>query len=697
VSPQPPRPLAEFLAEAGEIVESLSRDLLTLDQRREESPDPDRLNAIFRGAHSIKGLAGLFGQDAIQQLAHRAEDLLDRLRLGKTALTGDVLDALIDCLDVFQQLLAAAAGERDEAEARESAEALATRLETLGTTKKRARKDPLDKLELDPQIRAVLTEYEEHRLRENLKAKAQFFKVKVSFPLSDFDVRLTGLSAKLKEKGEVLSTLPGGMAEGGDQIGFELLFASKREAGEIEPLAREAGGTLEPLRTKEPRKVETAPTAEPVETVELEPEERDTELSELPRPESRPESLRSLTQTVRVDIRRLDVLMNSVGELIRIRANLQRLAELARAPETATARQLGQELQRETRQLERKLDELQKGLLGARMVPLAQVFEKLSRLVRRYAKDSGKEIGFTTRGGEVELDKLIVEDLSDPLMHLIRNAIDHGIERPDVRAKAGKPRKGELRLVAEQKGGHVAIEVRDDGAGVDLARVREIGVTRGLISAAQAKDASERDLLNLLFAPGFSTASTVSELSGRGVGLDVVKTNISRLSGIIDVLSTRGRGTTFTLTLPVTLAIVRALIVSVSGRTYAVPLASVLEILSVVPEEIRTIERREVLSVRGQTLPLTRLARLFGLPEGPPGRMFVVVIGLAQERLGLAIGELHGQQDIVIKPLGQRLRDVRGIAGATELGNRRTVLVLDVGAILEEVLHPAEARVASIG
>jgi two-component system chemotaxis sensor kinase CheA len=396
-------------------------------------------------------------------------------------------------------------------------------------------------------------------------------------------------------------------------------------------------------------------------------------------------SLRSLTQTVRVDIRKLDGLMNTVGELLLIKANLQRMSEAARQDGTLTLAKLwGQELARETRQLERKLDALQSGLLEARMVPVGQVFDKLARLVRRIAREAGKELEFVISGGEVELDKLIVEELSDPLMHIIRNAIDHGVESPEARVAVGKPRRATVALRAEQKGNHVLIEVSDDGAGIDEQRVKEVALQKGLITLAQAQEMSRRELLNLIFLPGFSTARIVSELSGRGVGLDVVKNNISNLSGIIDVWSERGKGTAFHLTLPLTLAIIRALVVGVSGRTYAVPLNSVLEILSVVPKEIRTVERREVLDLRGQTLPFARLARLFGLPETHPARHFVVVVGLAQERMGIAVDELFGQQDIVTKPLGGRLQAVRGISGATDLGNRRTVLVLDVAALLEE-------------
>src|SRR5512138_1733531 len=273
-------------------------------------------------------------------------------------------------------------------------------------------------------------------------------------------------------------------------------------------------------------------------------------------------------------------------------------------------------------------------------------------------------------------------------MHLIRNAIDHAIEAPEQRARRGKPRAGRVRLAASQKGNHVQLVVEDDGAGIDEDRIREVAVERGLATAQSVGGLSRRELMNLIFLPGFSTARQVTPLSGRGVGMDVVKNNIANLSGIIDLKSERGQGTRFEINLPVTLAIVRALVVSVAGRTYAVPLNSVLEILEVPAREVRTLSTREVISVRGSTLPLVRLGRFFGLSGGPaPDPFFVVVVGLAQERLGMAVDELVGQQDVVVKPLGAALESVRGIAGATDLGTLRTVLVLDVGAIVEEVLR----------
>ncbi len=755
---QPGKALSEFVAEATEILDALGKDLLTLDQQRGQEPEPDLINGIFRAAHSLKGLAGLFSQERITKLSHQAEDLLDRLRLGKLSLDDKVLDTLIETLDVLQALLAEASREESSPTLAGRVKELGTRLEMMGASHDVVEEDPLDRLELEAQVRAVFTEYEEHRLRENVRRDVSLFRIRAAFDLTDFDTGLSELNGRLKPLGEIISTLPSSEPGGDMGIAFDLIFGAKVSGPELEeklkgtpaqlfsvpvrasrpatpaprpaapaprpaapapaspeaaaparkPAARRKSRTSKskqdlaavedslPLAPLEAAAPEAAPSVPPVRTLSL-VDEAGGEASATVAPRARSEteaSLRSLTQTVRVDISRLDGLMNTVGELLLIRANLQRLAESAQQQDSALlpAKLWGQELARETRQLERKLDALQSGLLEARMVPVGQVFDKLSRLVRRIAREEGKEIDFLISGGEVELDKLIVEELSDPLMHIIRNAIDHGVEAPEARVQAGKSRRARVTLLAEQKGSHVHIQVSDDGAGIDEQRVKEVALQKGLITEAQAKEMSRREMLNLIFLPGFSTARTVSELSGRGVGLDVVKNNIGNLSGLIDVWSERGRGTSFHLTLPVTLAIVRALMVGVSGRTYAVPLNSVLEILSVKPEEIRTVERREVLDVRNTTLPLMRLGRLFGHPERNTGRQFVVVAGMAQERLGIAVDELQGQQDIVVKSLGGRLQGVRGIAGAADLVNRRIVLVLDVGALLEEGMSPERRR-----
>ncbi|GMU11188.1 chemotaxis protein CheA [Corallococcus caeni] len=732
--------LAEFVAEATEILDALGRDLLALDEARGQEADPEHINGIFRAAHSLKGLSGLFGQERISQLAHAAEDLLDRLRLGRLTLDDGVLDTLVDALDTFQALLGEASRTEEGQELTQRTRAMEDRMARLGSPPPAVEEDPLERLELDATVRAVFTEYEEHRLRENVRRGVALWRVRAAFDLTDFDQGLADLNARLKPLGEVISTLPSSRPGGANGIAFDLIFGAKVGAQALEDGLRGTPAELAPLSVRQPgegpaepafdvpppapgreeadAEVLLADTDEEDSDEDSEPAVTSTSLATVPaipggspprmravsppptvvglqaaasapipagRPKPEETSLRSLTQTVRVDIGRLDGLINMVGELLLIKANLQRLAETSRQDgAVALSKLFGQELSRETRQLERKLEALQEGLLEARMVPVGQVFDKLARLVRKIAREAGKEIDFVSSGGEVELDKLIVEELSDPLMHLIRNAIDHGAEGPEARLGAGKPRRAVVRLRAEQKGNHVVISVSDDGSGIDEVRVREVALARGLVTSSQVSEMTRRELLNLIFLPGFSTRSSVSSLSGRGVGLDVVKNNLGNLSGIIDVWSERGKGTAFHLTLPVTLAIVRALVVGVSGRTYAVPLNSVLEILSVQPRDIRTVERREVLDLRGQTLPFLRLGRLFHLPEREVNRHFVVVVGLAQQRLGIAVDELFGQQDIVTKPLGGRLSRVKGISGATDLGNRRTVLVLDVAELLEE-------------
>jgi two-component system chemotaxis sensor kinase CheA len=677
--------LSDFVSEAQETIDLLGRELMQLDAAAGE-PAPDVVNAVFRAAHSLKGLSSMFGVERMARLAHALEDLLDGVRMGRRALDRAAMDLLLEAPEVFSRIVA----EESAGEAPRSSDAVARltdRLRAHEAPRAAAADDPLDAVALGPEVRAVLTEYEEHRLRASVAKGVPLYRVRVSLDLATFDQDLGALSGRLRRAGEVVSTLPSADPGRPQAIAFELLLASRegkdavqREAGPsaaVEPIAR--------LRTVAPGPGDAPTPAAPAGG-------RGASLSPAPEPAGdEGASLRSVSQSVRVDIRKLDGLMTAVGELVLVRSSLQALAERLKAQGGEGG--LAAELFHANRTLERRLADLQEGILEVRMVPLEQIFDKLDRMVRKIAREVGKEIELEVAGGEVKLDKLIVEDLSDPLMHLIRNAIDHAIEPPEVRARAGKPRAGRVRLAASQKGSHVRIVVEDDGAGIDEDRIREVAVQRGLATAEGVRALTRREVMNLIFVPGFSTARQVTSLSGRGVGMDVVKNNIANLSGIIDLHSERGDGTRFELTLPVTLAIVRALVVAVAGRTYAVPLSSVLEIVELRAADVRTLSTREAISLRGATLPLVRLARFFDIPSpSAPEPPFVVVVGLAQERLGIAVDELVGQQDILVKPLGVQLQGIRGIAGATDLGTRRTVLVLDVGAIIEEVASGEPVR-----
>ena len=702
--------LSDFVSEAQETIDALGKGLMRLDGHGEE-PEPDLVNSVFRAAHTLKGLSSMFGVERMARLAHALEDLLDDVRMGRRQLDRPVLDLLLEAPEVFSRIIAEEASGAPPGSL-DAAGKLTERLRAGEHQAAASAEDPLDAVALGPEVRQVLTEYEEHRLRANVLKGLGLFRVRVAFELASFDAELSVLNGRLKAIGEVISTLPSSDARDPSTIAFELLLATGEghasvvlEAGPeavVEPVAR-----LRPIApSAPPRPATPPPAATPAAPTHA------TTLADLPSPpgaslvsppapgpaaphaEVDTGSLRSASQAVRVDIRKLDRLMNVVGELVLVKSSLLAVAERLKAEGGDPV--LAAELHRANRSLERKLDELQSGILEVRMVPLDQVFDKLTRMVRKLAREVGKEVEFEVSGGDVELDKLIVEELSDPLMHLIRNAIDHAVEPPEVRARLGKARAGRVTLAAAQRGNHVRIVVEDDGVGIDEERVREVALARGLAGPEALASMGRRELLNLIFVPGFSTARQVTSLSGRGVGMDVVKNNIGALSGIIDLQTERGKGTRFEITLPVTLAIIRALVVSVAGRIYAVPLNSVLEILEVRARELRTLSTREVISLRGSTLPITRLARHFSLTDDrQPEPFFVVVVGLAQERLGIAVDDLVGQQDIVVKPLGRVLQGVRGIAGATDLGNRRTVLVLDVGAIIEDVVAGDGGREAT--
>jgi two-component system chemotaxis sensor kinase CheA len=345
------------------------------------------------------------------------------------------------------------------------------------------------------------------------------------------------------------------------------------------------------------------------------------------------------------------------------------------------------ELHKAAQALEHRVSGLQEGLIELRMIPMAQLFDRSMRAIKKIARDLGKEIQVTTSGEETKLDKSMVDAIADPLLHLIRNALDHGIESGEDRHRAGKPAIGTIHLSAAQKGHTVTITVADDGAGINLAKVYEHALMKKV--AVADKEYTNREIIDFLFQPGFSTADTITEISGRGVGLDVVARHIAKLNGIVEVNTELGQGTSFTLTLPITLVIIKALIVGVGNQTYAIPISSVSESVMIEHTQVVTVGGRPVIHLRDHTLALLRLSDLFGVPPArdTDGRLYIIVVGLAEKRLGLVVDTIYGQQEIVIKSVGSLLQGISGIAGAAELGNRRTILVLDVGALIEEAVN----------
>jgi len=664
VSKEDDRAKEEFASEAEELLDVLSRDISEFESQG-TNVRPEVINKIFREIHSLKGLAGMLGFGDISDLSHNLEDMLDRLRMGKIEITRELFDLLYDGVDSLNRLVIAISDPAIESLV--DVPRLNSRIHALITKQSHQQVgDPLSEIDLDEQTKKSLTEYEEHRLTENIRGSNEVYSISVSYDFADFDERLRALTTALNEKGEVVSTLPAIDSAGGAGISFRLLFGSSITIEEVEA----ASGSDASVR-----RLRKAPVSAPVAAADA---QMDEEMS-----------LRSVSRTVRVDIGKLDHVMNVVGELIIEKTHLENLLRGS----SQNSKLLSHELTKIARNFDRRLNELQRSVIEIRMVPVGQIYSKLTRTVRKVARELGKEIELIFRGEDTELDKMMVEELTDPLMHIIRNAIDHGIEPARERLDKGKTAHGNITIEAYQKGNSVVIDVSDDGRGVDAEKIRQVALQRGLIQPKEEIDSVRA--IELMFTAGFSTAASVSEISGRGVGLDVVKRNIQDLKGTIDVISENGRGSTFRITLPITLAILQALIVRSAGERFAIPLTSVEESLRLFRREIETVERKEVYRLRDMTIPLLRLSDAFGLDddrgsESPDDKWFVVVTRSGERLIGILVDALVRQQEIVIKSVGERLKVIPGIAGATEIGENEIVLVVDLGSLIEH--YGTEAR-----
>jgi len=661
----------EFLAEAEDILNSMGKGLLKLGKGVKAGIiDPAVLNSIFRSAHTLKGMSGVFDFTEMTSLSHALEDTLDLLRMGRIILTDDVLD----CIMATHELLLRIVASRGESDLSSEIEAAKINLSRSYHIRK-----PKIETGIGKEFLSVLTEYEAHRFRENLRESRNIFMVNVGFPITNFDKGYVTLTELLKTESEVIATLPSSRTNH-EMLFFDILAGTSRDRDFILGLAgRVAEADIrvisEGTRPEGPR--------EPA--LELIKPSKDGL-----RQDPHRETLRRASNSVRVNIGKLDNIMNIVSELFILKTNIAALSEDLKNQGGLSVS--GIDLSRTEKLLDRKLLELRDSVLDVRMVPIGQLFSRYETFINKLSRETGKEIRMVTHGDETEIDKLIIEELADPLMHIIRNVVDHGIEASSVRESLGKARAGTITLSAYQKGSRVIVEVKDDGAGIDEDFVREKAVEKGIVSMDYVKRLSRQETLELLFMPGFSTRDEVSVISGRGVGMDVVKENITRLSGIIDIDTVKGKGTRFILTIPITLAIIQALIVEDSKDRYAVPLSSVLEII-----ELRQPDGpgglSEEISVNGRSIPAVRLSEFFGKElRQNAGTRYGIVVGLAEHRLCIIVECLVEELDVVVKPLS-RLLKVSGLAGATDIGDKGTILVLDVTGILEQTLKERKSFV----
>ncbi len=656
--------LNSVIAEAEEIIDGLNQNLLAMEASDKTNIKPDLLNSVFRAAHTLKGISGMAGLKNVSDLSHRMEELLDGLRMGRLRLTDKLLDTLFESVDTLRKLLEMASS--GSGDVMDLAPVLKKIEAAASSNPDKETSDAPVGVELSQDIYKVLTEYETHRLNENIKSGMGLYEIKARFKFESFDKDLVDLNKKLQDIGEIITTLPSTGMSPELGIEFKLILGTGKDHlsvqnaldGESVEILVLGGSKTKPVRAE--KGVESPPQSIPGDATE---------------------SIKSLAKTIRVDISKLDSLLNMVGELVLTKSVISRISkDLLREGQRAID---VSELQKASQDLDRKVSMLQGELVEARMIPIGQVFERLLRIVRKISKELNKEIILLISGEETKLDKSMVEEIADPLMHLVRNAIDHGIEGKEERLNGGKSEAGTIKLSAQQKGNSVVVEIEDDGAGVDLSKVYKKALERGLLE--ESKEYSQKELFNFLFLPGFTTKEEATDISGRGVGLDVVAKNIGKLGGMVDMNTELGKGTKFTLTLPITMVIIKALIVSVGGETFAIPINSVSESLMIKKSDIRTVEKHGVVQLRDRTLSLIWLREIFALPSKEESeRIYVIVVGLAEKRLGLIVDAIEGQQEVVIKSIGKILKDIPGIAGATELGNRKTILVLDIGALIDE-------------
>jgi len=629
--------LEDFLVEAFELIEQMDQDLVELENNPE---DLELLNSIFRVAHTVKGSSSFLNFDILTELTHHMEDVLNKARRDELKITAGVMDVILESVDMMKALLEGIQASSVDTECGIEISAIVAKLDAVSKGE---------------EVAAIpVTE--------------------VSQPIAEVEEE-----APIVEEVVELDINYEEMSDDDVEAEIQRLIAEKFDAKEAKKAAKAQESVVEP--TPAPAQEEASTTPQPVAEAPT-PTPAPIAKKEAPKQESVKKQAMAPEQTIRVEVKRLDHLMNLIGELVLSKNRLLKIYD--DVEERYEGEKFLEELNQVVSAVSLVTTDLQIAVMKTRMLPVSKVFNRFPRLVRDLSRDLNKDIDLVMSGEETELDKSIVEEIGDPLVHMIRNSCDHGVEDPATRVAAGKPEKGTVNLKAYNEGNQIVIEIKDDGAGMDPGFLKMKALEKNVITDREADNMSDKEAFGLIFKPGFSTASKVTGVSGRGVGMDVVKTNIEKLNGLIDIDSELGKGSTFKLKIPLTLAIMQALLVSTQEEFFAIPLSSVLETVRVSMDEIYTIEGKNVLKLRDEVLSLVRLSDMFGVDEvfDNGEHAYVVVIGLAESKLGIVVDGLVGQEEIVIKSMGDYLKGIEGIAGATIRGDGGVTLITDVAAMM---------------
>ncbi|AFV11329.1 chemotaxis sensor histidine kinase CheA [Thermacetogenium phaeum DSM 12270] len=661
-----------FIAEANEHLESLNNNLLQLEKNPD---DTGILNEIFRTAHTLKGMAATMGFERITSLSHEMENALALFKNGKLAVTPEVIDLLLKCLDNLAEMLK---GVEERREDTGFSPELLTALREIAASGEAAPSFSQEGSASEGEME--FNEYEKSVLNSARQSDYIPYRIKIDLAPETVmkSVRAYMVFRCLEDFGQIIKCLPPvqDLEEEKFDNSFQVVLVSRHEEREIiealEGISEVRVGTIERLtgddscgasKTEDAgnKRLSGAPSVS-VRSGQNSSQDNFTSHS-------------LHLKTVRVESERLDDLMNLVGELVINKTRLEQIGSTHHLTDLLDA----------IEQMGRLIADLQTIVMKVRMVPVGQVFNRFPRMVRDLSRELNKDVSFIMEGEETELDRTLIDEIGEPLVHLIRNALDHGIETIEERTAKGKPATALLRLAARQEGNNVIIEVEDDGAGMDLGAIREKAVSKGFLTPKEAELLGDKEVLNVIFQPGFSTCDAVNDISGRGVGMDVVKSKIESLNGHVDIETRKGRGTKVKIVLPLTLAIIQALLVTVGEEHYAIPLNYIDETTFIFPDQIKKVQNQEVMLLRGSVLPLIRLDQRLDVPvvkKTAEDELYVVVVRKEERRVGLIVDHLIGQQEIVIKSLGSLLAGIPGIAGATILGNGQVSVILDIDSLI---------------
>jgi len=666
--------LQDFLIESFELIEQLDQDLVELESRPD---DLDLLNRIFRVAHTIKGASSFLNFDVLTHLTHHMENLLNMARHGDLTIDADVMDVILESIDLMKALLVRIRDSRVDSGL--EVDGCVARLDAVANGTSLGETVPAPVSTPEPVAVEVAVDEEEEADYSGMSEEEVEAEIERLIA-----VRQAEDAAKRAHKAPptpVVEEEPdySGMSEEEVEAEIERLIAVRQ----AEDAAKRAQKSVEPEAPKAPpAPVAVAPVAvakvEPV-APKAAPAPRKVE----PKEDGEARGGAAVEQTIRVDVKRLDHLMNLIGELVLGKNRLIKIND--DVEERYEGEAFLEELNQVVSIVSLVTTDLQIAVMKTRMLPIGKVFNKFPRMIRDLSRELNKKIELEITGEETELDKSIVEEIGDPLVHIIRNSCDHGIETPDIRLASGKEEGGTIHLKAYHEGNHIVIQIIDDGKGLDSDMLKQKSIEKGIITEKEADGMTEKEAFGLIFRPGFSTAAQVTSVSGRGVGMDVVKTNIEKLNGMIDIDSEVGKGTSMKLKIPLTLAIIQALLVGVQEEYYAIPLASVLETVRISKDEIYTVESRSVMRLRDEVLSLVHIGDIFEVERvfDNSEHAYVVVLGLAESKIGLIVDSLVGQEEIVIKSLGEYLKGIEGIAGATIRGDGGVTLIVDVAALMQ--------------